>query len=131
VVRVSLCLCLSVPVCLQNMPFVCVCLCVNLCAYGNTLMSLPGMLHDSVYLSVSMFSLQNMKAEYWGDLVTVVSSDMRHWSAPELADIIVSELLGSFGDNELSPECLDGAQHFLKGNSTNTIVWDCQIYADT
>lgn len=26
----------------------------------------------------------------------------------------VSELLGSFGDNELSPECLDGAQKFLK-----------------
>lgn len=30
------------------------------------------------------------------------------------ADILVSELLGSFGDNELSPECLDGAQTFLK-----------------
>jgi hypothetical protein len=28
---------------------------------------------------------------------------------------MVSELLGSFGDNELSPECLDGAQAFLKG----------------
>ena len=28
---------------------------------------------------------------------------------------MVSELLGSFGDNELSPECLDGAQSFLKG----------------
>lgn len=26
----------------------------------------------------------------------------------------MSELLGSFGDNELSPECLDGAQAFLK-----------------
>lgn len=45
---------------------------------------------------------------------------MREWAAPEKADIIVSELLGSFGDNELSPECLDGAQHFLKGNS---LLW--------
>lgn len=27
---------------------------------------------------------------------------------------MVSELLGSWGDNELSPECLDGAQRFLK-----------------
>ena len=26
------------------------------------------------------------------------------------ADILVSELLGSFGDNEMSPECLDGFQ---------------------
>ncbi|XP_022552222.1 protein arginine N-methyltransferase 1.5-like [Brassica napus] len=42
------------------------------------------------------------------------SCDMRFWSAPEKADILVSELLGSFGDNELSPECLDGAQRFLK-----------------
>ena len=33
------------------------------------------------------------------------------------ADIIVSELLGSFGDNELSPECIDGAQEFLKGKT--------------
>jgi protein arginine N-methyltransferase 5 len=45
--------------------------------------------------------------------VTLVSADMRHWQAPEQADILVSELLGSFGDNELSPECLDGAQRFL------------------
>jgi hypothetical protein len=45
--------------------------------------------------------------------VEIVSADMRHWQAPEPADILVSELLGSFGDNELSPECLDGAQRFL------------------
>ena len=61
------------------------------------------------------FSLENLKYEQWGKLVTIVSSDMREWDAPEKADIIVSELLGSFGDNELSPECLDGAQKFLKG----------------
>ena len=42
-----------------------------------------------------------------------MAADMRLWQAPELADILVSELLGSFGDNELSPECLDGAQRFL------------------
>ncbi|KAL2853677.1 PRMT5 arginine-N-methyltransferase-domain-containing protein [Aspergillus pseudodeflectus] len=28
-------------------------------------------------------------------------------------DIVVSELLGSFGDNELSPECLDGINHLI------------------
>ncbi|DBA92605.1 TPA: hypothetical protein ACH3X1_002824 [Trebouxia sp. C0004] len=48
------------------------------------------------------------------DVVTIVAADMRHWEAPQQADILVSELLGSFGDNELSPECLDGAQKFLK-----------------
>ncbi|XP_072169677.1 protein arginine N-methyltransferase 5-like [Diadema setosum] len=61
--------------------------------------------------AVTLFSL---KEDKWGDMVTVVQSDMREWKAPEKADIIVSELLGSFGDNELSPECLDGAQPFLK-----------------
>jgi len=37
----------------------------------------------------------------------------------------VSELLGSFGDNELSPECLDGAQRFLKpdGISIPSSYW--------
>ncbi|KNA06780.1 hypothetical protein SOVF_177920 isoform A [Spinacia oleracea] len=55
-----------------------------------------------------------VKLERWENIVTIVSSDMRHWDAPEKADILVSELLGSFGDNELSPECLDGAQRFLK-----------------
>ena len=40
---------------------------------------------------------------------------MRDWDAPIKADIMVSELLGSFGCNELSPECLYGAQKFLRG----------------
>ena len=56
-----------------------------------------------------------MRDEMWEDRVTVVSCDMRLWEAPEKADILVSELLGSFGDNELSPECLDGAEKFMKG----------------
>ncbi len=54
--------------------------------------------------------------------VTVVSCDMRAWAAPERGDILVSELLGSFGDNELSPECLDGAQKHLKGPFVGTAV---------
>lgn len=45
--------------------------------------------------------------------MTVINQDMRYWNPPETADILVSELLGSFGDNELSPECLDGAMKFL------------------
>ncbi|KAI7901883.1 PRMT5 arginine-N-methyltransferase-domain-containing protein [Cokeromyces recurvatus] len=59
-------------------------------------------------------TLQNVKAEKWGDKVTLVFADMRKWNPPTKCDILVSELLGSFGDNELSPECLDGAQKFIK-----------------
>ncbi|KAI5926042.1 PRMT5 arginine-N-methyltransferase-domain-containing protein [Camillea tinctor] len=67
---------------------------------------------------------QNQKV--WGGRVTVVKTDMRAWKGPLVSsgsdndkpvhgkvDILVSELLGSFADNELSPECLDGIQHVL------------------
>ncbi|KAI5458564.1 protein arginine N-methyltransferase [Mariannaea sp. PMI_226] len=60
----------------------------------------------------------------WGGKVKVVKTDMRAWKGPVISesadgpvygkvDILISELLGSFGDNELSPECLDGIQHVL------------------
>lgn len=59
----------------------------------------------------------------WGGRVTVVKTDMRDWtgprpqgyagSAPPKVDILVTELLGSFGDNELSPECIDGIQKHI------------------
>ncbi|OAL64734.1 protein methyltransferase [Trichophyton rubrum] len=76
--------------------------------------------------------LQRQNEAVWGGSVTLVHSDMRSWKGPvreiqaeDLAaetkpskvhypiDIIISELLGSFGDNELSPECLDGVEHLL------------------
>lgn len=63
----------------------------------------------------AVLTLQTLKKDIWAkDDVTIVWHDMRTWQAPEQADILVSELLGSFSDNELSPECLDGAQKFLK-----------------
>ncbi|EYU29151.1 hypothetical protein ABFS82_05G121400 [Erythranthe guttata] len=86
---------------------------------------------------VTLHSL--VKLEGWEKTVTIVSSDMRNWDAPEKADILVSELLGSFGDNELSPECLDGAQRFLKEDGisipssyTSFIqpVTACKLYND-
>jgi len=60
-------------------------------------------------------TLRVLRQQEWRNYdVNIVEDDMREWNAPEKADIIISELLGSFGDNELSPECLDGAQKFLK-----------------
>jgi len=61
----------------------------------------------------AVVTLRHRKATEGWDPVEIVSCDMRFWEAPAKADIMVSELLGSFGDNELSPECLDGAQSFL------------------
>lgn len=68
-----------------------------------------------------VYLLRKNKVE-WGNKVTLVKTDMRGWEGPRLkgredvigtVDILVTELLGSFGDNELSPECLDGIQNHL------------------
>nr|POE72443.1 protein arginine n-methyltransferase skb1 [Quercus suber] len=62
---------------------------------------------------------KNVTDPLWNKQVTVVKSDMRSWPGPIIdgkpnkVDILISELLGSFADNELSPECLDGIQHVL------------------
>lgn len=70
--------------------------------------------------------LQRHNLEDWNQRVTVIKTDMRAWKGPSMpdgrfgkVDILVSELLGSFADNELSPECLDGVQHVL--NTENGI----------
>ena len=61
----------------------------------------------------------------WEGKVNVIKTDMRTWKGPVVSqspegspvygkvDILISELLGSFADNELSPECLDGIQHVM------------------
>lgn len=73
----------------------------------------------------AVITLRNRAStERWGDTVTIVHSDMRTWEPPEQCDILVSELLGSWGDNELSPECLDGAQRCLKPDTGISIPCD-------
>lgn len=58
----------------------------------------------------------------WDGKVTVIKTDMREWEGPIVTgsnnptpkvDILITELLGSFGDNELSPECIDGIQRHI------------------
>ncbi|EME40700.1 hypothetical protein DOTSEDRAFT_177838 [Dothistroma septosporum NZE10] len=62
---------------------------------------------------------RNATDPLWNKKVLIYKSDMRTWPGPTVngqvkqVDILVSELLGSFADNELSPECLDGVQHVL------------------
>ena len=58
-------------------------------------------------------------AEGWAarGVAAVVHADARTWEGPADGgggfDLLVSELLGSFGDNELSPECLGDAEPLL------------------
>jgi len=65
--------------------------------------------------------LQSRKKLEWDSKVDILLGDMRYIDLPEKVDILISELLGSFGDNELSPECLDGAARFLKGEKTGSL----------
>ncbi|KZS92654.1 PRMT5-domain-containing protein [Sistotremastrum niveocremeum HHB9708] len=70
-------------------------------------------------------TLQERNQTSWSSQVRLIYGDMRKMPLPpdnEKADIIVSELLGSFGDNELSPECLDGVMRILKPNGTSIPV---------
>ncbi|VDO87954.1 unnamed protein product [Heligmosomoides polygyrus] len=68
----------------------------------------------------AIVTLKFMNQNVWRGRCVIMETDMRQ--VPALAtengypqpDIIVSELLGSFGDNELSPECLDGVTPLLK-----------------
>jgi hypothetical protein len=69
-------------------------------------------------LSDHLSRLQQRKEREWGDKVKLLFGDMRSLDVPEPVDVLISELLGSFGDNELSPECIDGAQRFLKRTSS-------------
>ena len=64
--------------------------------------------------------LQKRNLNEWSGQVNLVHGDMRSWAGPTdraglrmSVNILVSELLGSLADNELSPECLDGVQHLL------------------
>lgn len=45
----------------------------------------------------------------------MIFGDVRFKGLNCKCDIIISELLGSFGDNELAPECIDGVVNLLKG----------------
>jgi len=62
--------------------------------------------------------LQRQNIERWNNVVTIIRNDMRSWKPSFTVDILISELLGSFADNELSPECLDGVQRVLNRKSS-------------
>lgn len=64
----------------------------------------------------AIVTLRNMIIdENLQEKVSLIAGDMRHVSVDAMkGDILMSELLGSFGDNELSPECLNPTAKYLK-----------------
>ncbi|KAJ2725619.1 hypothetical protein GGI07_001119 [Coemansia sp. Benny D115] len=63
----------------------------------------------------AMVTLQRRNRLEWGGKVELVHGDMRSYRPGSKADVLVSELLGSLGDNELAPECMAPAvAHILR-----------------
>ncbi|SMN17995.1 similar to Saccharomyces cerevisiae YBR133C HSL7 Protein arginine N-methyltransferase that exhibits septin and Hsl1p-dependent bud neck localization and periodic Hsl1p-dependent phosphorylation [Maudiozyma saulgeensis] len=50
--------------------------------------------------------LQKRNFEHWNNNVQLIHDDMSRWKSNDKIDLCISELLGSLGCNELSPECL-------------------------
>lgn len=63
--------------------------------------------------------LQKRNFDLWSNRVEIVLEDMRKWKDESVkVDLCISELLGSFGCNELSPECLLAIEEFHSKPST-------------
>ncbi len=62
------------------------------------------------------FPLQSLKRRIkenkWANIVKIMKTDIKTMQFEEKPDIFFSELLGGFGDNELSPECLKWAEEY-------------------
>ncbi|AGO10563.1 AaceriABR110Wp [[Ashbya] aceris (nom. inval.)] len=73
----------------------------------------------------AVIHLQKKNIEKWANSVDIVSANMREWSSKVKFDLCISELLGSFGCNELAPECLEA---FEKANCTDRTIFIPQSY---
>ncbi|CCK68573.1 protein arginine N-methyltransferase KNAG_0B01260 [Huiozyma naganishii CBS 8797] len=70
--------------------------------------------------------LQKRNYEKWNNIVELINRNMFDWSSMSIkVDLCVSELLGSFGCNELSPECLMNIQRY---HSKPTTIYIPQSY---
>ncbi|KAL6942008.1 hypothetical protein ACO0QE_003172 [Hanseniaspora vineae] len=78
--------------------------------------------------------LQNKNYQDWNQEVQIVKDDIRNLAIPledrdeEKFDLIVSELLGSFGCNELCPEILQYLDLYFSKPSTIFIPWKYSSY---
>ncbi|VEU23728.1 DEKNAAC105002 [Brettanomyces naardenensis] len=63
-----------------------------------------------------MIYLRRLNQDHWGNKVEIFNCDARYWrpTSPQNQgfNLVISELLGSFGCNELAPECLDSIAQY-------------------
>ena len=56
---------------------------------------------------------KRIRENKWENKIKIVHTDIKDYEMEEKPDLFFSELLGGFGDNELSPECLYWAEKYL------------------
>ena len=77
----------------------------------------------------ALLYLQKRNFEHWDNRVEITMCDIREWDDHVKVDLCISELLGSFGCNELSPECLAPIEQFHSKPSTRFIPQSYSSYA--
>lgn len=65
----------------------------------------------------TLLYLKQNEPNVFNSKVELICGDMRSWQPKDKLDMVISELLGSFGDNESSPECLMNIQKYLSSDS--------------
>lgn len=74
--------------------------------------------------------LQKRNFDFWNSRVKIIKEDMRQWKDETVkVDLCISELLGSFGCNELSPECLYVVEKYHSKPNTIFIPQSYTSYA--
>lgn len=76
-----------------------------------------------------MLYLQKRNFEHWDNKVELIKTDLREWDDEVLIDLCISELLGSFGCNELSPECITPIELYHSKHTTKFIPQSYSSYA--
>lgn len=60
--------------------------------------------------------LEERNRERWNNRVSIYNCDVRQWKPSYVAEngfhLVISEMLGSFGCNELAPECIDSIRRY-------------------
>lgn len=69
----------------------------------------------------ALLYLEKRNFEHWSNKVEIFNADIRNWDKNTKVDVCISELLGSFGCNELAPECINSIEKYHSKPTTKFI----------
>ncbi|ODV95193.1 hypothetical protein PACTADRAFT_2900 [Pachysolen tannophilus NRRL Y-2460] len=75
--------------------------------------------------------LTQKNQQKWDNKVNIINEDVRFWQNDDISlkfNLVIGELLGSFGCNELSPECFDSVEKWCDYSETNSCIFIPRSY---